>query len=764
MVVRREDPSDAWVDIADNISSTTFTDNSLTDGTSYYYALYASNASTQSQSSSTFSATPSSSNLNLPTPGFFYAVFNATAGNCYLEWDAGNNWIPSATAVIERFDNGSQSWHQLATVKGNYEDWLDQGLSPKMQYLYRLHFVTNTGSSASIQAFSKGQTAPDFAVIPLSGFSPTGMNNNGILSGSNGYWKNGTYTPIDGLNGGTPYPLFVNDQGHMAGYSYRTTQFGSAFDYFFWNGSTQNIGTYTYSGLGSYYIDVEGLNNSNVILALAHNIRLPQGGHMVTSNAGSPWASVMSSTVQGAYFLNDLNEAVPTGSTPLLESLSGTANAMPDGFSPRALNNNNVVGGSLPTFDYTRFQAKQWSIATGLKDAGELALPDNYLDGAVTSINDSNNTVGYSGYNEFFTYGNEVYDLNDICSTSQIGFPEKLNNRQMIWADNASSGDSLLLVPFLLQGAYASSGFDTQSDPHWLMVPENGSNSVSINSAANSDMTLTFNPESGSSLTVSPASTTNTNEYLTITSASVIASSDVHVQVGVGSANGTSGGLNVAVKRQQTVKIAIHAITQHDGIGPDIPPITVPSASDLQTYLNEVYGPQTNTYFTVVRSDFSVDYDEDSTNSNPTLSGYKDGKLDLPPAHIAGAVGDEEKRVNDVAMDNTARFNIYYVHDFVTTSVATGCTFFDNHTTWVRDTSTPDHVFYATAHEIGHQFGIFAHANEPTFALNGPSGGSPNPTFLPSTDAQQQQRLMYGGDLANKPTLLVKPEWDIINQ
>ena len=82
----------------------------------------------------------------------------------------------------------------------------------------------------------------------------------------------------------------------------------------------------------------------------------------------------------------------------------------------------------------------------------------------------------------------------------------------------------------------------------------------------------------------------------------------------------------------------------------------------------------------------------------------------------------------------------------------------------VEDCATSEQEMRCTAHEIGHLLGL-QHTDEPT-TLHGYPRGTGNPAYLPSS--ADLYRLMYPHIIPNPTdenphTLLIKPEWDIIN-
>lgn len=295
-----------------------------------------------------------------------------------------------------------------------------------------------------------------------------------------------------------------------------------------------------------------------------------------------------------------------------------------------------------------------------------------------------------------------------------------------------------------------ATGFDPQSFPHWLMVPQYASNSCLVYSGASASSTLSLAIRNGTG-TVTPSSTSNNPETITVTGVSGSTSS---VNYGIGSSPICSGtGLGITVKPYQNITIAMHVIT---GTSAATTPTSAPSASALQNYLNTVFGLQTNTYFTVTDSDATVNYD---------LNG--NGKLDLGPN--ANTYSNEELAIKSACYSSSARFNIYFVHAVSCQyGDAAGVTSQPHNTAYIGDPTGIVNILNVTAHEVGHLFGITGHSNEKTITKNGST--IPNPTFVqpttpspapgqPSPDLTD--RLMYYQTAGG--TLLVKPEWDFIN-
>ncbi len=337
-------------------------------------------------------------------------------------------------------------------------------------------------------------------------------------------------------------------------------------------------------------------------------------------------------------------------------------------------------------------------------------------------------------------------------------------------------------------------GYDEQSRPNWIMVPQGAANEAELTIEPSTLVgSITVENSNTGVATVNPTSPTSDSTILTIEGL-------VKGDAMLSGRSGTTdlAKLGVAVKDRREVTLTIHGVTQRDGTGaagqvaieagvngtidsvpggddeivpagppffsgpyvstgPDgvcnttrlgddtlllrpglIPPVHVPDATTLQTYLNNVYGSQANVYFTVTRSDITIDYDSD-----------KNSKLYVERTFTAFEMS---KLVTAVAA--TPGYHVFYVADFDYTPQpdAIGIALLPGRFCVVEDRAFDSDYLLTTAHELGHCFGL-QHTNEPS------------DSYIPGLSVpQQQHRLMYPNVNGSLDYLLVHPEWTIIGE
>ena len=277
------------------------------------------------------------------------------------------------------------------------------------------------------------------------------------------------------------------------------------------------------------------------------------------------------------------------------------------------------------------------------------------------------------------------------------------------------------------------------------MVPQFGNNFAKAYTPAlpSSQVGFTIQPASTTD-TVSPATTNVAPQTITVHGETLGDSHQVAASLGAVAATGEE--LQISVKLKKTVKVALHAIIlqKGDNYGPTP---TTPTAQQAQDYLNQVYGPQTNTYFTVTRKDYALDYDMGGAGA------AVDGKFDFSPVQ---PFTDEQMVIeNSYAKDYGVDYNVYFLHTYHdSTGDTVGHAVSGLNAAYIQDYSANTAVVTVLAHELGHLMGL-VHAE---IAIPGF-----NKAYLPGTDPTI--RLMYGGIVGGphpNPKVLVKAEWDII--
>lgn len=286
------------------------------------------------------------------------------------------------------------------------------------------------------------------------------------------------------------------------------------------------------------------------------------------------------------------------------------------------------------------------------------------------------------------------------------------------------AGQKLFTVSSVSFGEESScSGFDN----NYVLVPKGGTNTVKAYiepSGASGNFKLEVSTTPGNQVSVSPATVISSGTVITVTGGNTVGNFKINVSANQQNSTVISE-LNVYVRNRIDKTLIFYAVTE-DGT-PDTPPPSsnVPTATGLQTYLNNTWGKQANVYFTVTKgTDFEVNYD---------LNG--DNKID------SQAPGSEPLAILNMQNDATKDFNIYFLGLGVktlsngTTPAAFSNT--SNKASFIGPTynGTRD---YITAHEIGHLLGASGRLSDITF-------------------------LMYESDLSTSPCKIGKLEWDIIN-
>lgn len=294
-------------------------------------------------------------------------------------------------------------------------------------------------------------------------------------------------------------------------------------------------------------------------------------------------------------------------------------------------------------------------------------------------------------------------------------------------------------VKVSFEESMACSGFDSTVNPHSIMVPRNGNNISSATISPASVASKVGFLTNVSNAVVSPNLAVASPQLISITG---VTYSDSILEAKT-TTSGRLGALDVDVKSLQNQTVAIHAITQNnddiqvvpvgdigavcvspgpngyintipvsDDIvsggsilsGPNgrcetvsnstpLSPANVPTAVELQVYLNSIWKQQANISFTVTRNDFVVNYD---LNRNGGVDAASSG------------FSMEENVIRAAAKDSSVDINIYYVNTYLLDSANAATA---GKETFIQD-SHDNSAVNITAHEVGHALGIGYESND----------------------------------------------------
>jgi fibronectin type 3 domain-containing protein len=125
-------------------TSTNYTDTGLTNGTTYYYVVTASNSAGESGNSSEVSATPQATSTAAPTN----LTANATKpGSINLRWNQSTTLGVTQNRIYRRTSSGTYPSTPTATSSAT-TSYVDRGLSSRTTYCYIVTAVSSNGESA----------------------------------------------------------------------------------------------------------------------------------------------------------------------------------------------------------------------------------------------------------------------------------------------------------------------------------------------------------------------------------------------------------------------------------------------------------------------------------------------------------------------------------------------------------------------------------------------------------------------------------------
>ena len=131
--------------VASGIASLNYTDTTVSNGTTYYFVVSASNSGGESANSNQVSALPSAPAAVPAAPSNLRAVA-ASRNQINLAWNdnAGNE----TAYLIERSNSLGSGYVQIATVGANVVSYSSTGLKSNKTYYYRVRASNGSGNSA----------------------------------------------------------------------------------------------------------------------------------------------------------------------------------------------------------------------------------------------------------------------------------------------------------------------------------------------------------------------------------------------------------------------------------------------------------------------------------------------------------------------------------------------------------------------------------------------------------------------------------------
>ena len=168
--VQRSDDGVAWVSIASTDKrETTYTDQGLDSGTTYYYRVRAVTDTGVAPPSDAVSATTAAEPLSAPT----LTAVASSSTTIDLGWSDVDN---ETGYRIERSLDGASGWTTIATTGQDVTTYSDAGLTPQTTYFYRV-FAVNADGESPPSDVSSATTAADPGQAPT-GDSPVSADLN----------------------------------------------------------------------------------------------------------------------------------------------------------------------------------------------------------------------------------------------------------------------------------------------------------------------------------------------------------------------------------------------------------------------------------------------------------------------------------------------------------------------------------------------------------------------------------------------------------
>jgi fibronectin type 3 domain-containing protein len=123
-------------------TATSYSDTSVSAGTTYYYYVYANNSAGSSAGSNTASATTP---LAIPAAPSNVKAGATGRGQIALSWSETSSGVTSF--VVQRSTSGNGTYSTIATLSGSQLSYTDRSVSSRSTYYYRIQATNSAGSS-----------------------------------------------------------------------------------------------------------------------------------------------------------------------------------------------------------------------------------------------------------------------------------------------------------------------------------------------------------------------------------------------------------------------------------------------------------------------------------------------------------------------------------------------------------------------------------------------------------------------------------------
>lgn len=209
-VLRSTTSGSGYVVIAASVSGLSYSDATAANGTTYYYAVSATNISGTSNRSAEVSATPAAP----PTAPTTLTATAASGSAVNLAWN--DNSASETGFKVERSLNGT-TYTLLATLSANATTYSDSGLSAGQIYYYRV-FAFNA-VSASIPTTVASATPPTLPSAPSALAALNATAGSIDLTWTDNASNESGYVVEHSLNGSSGWTVITTTVANAAGYT-----------------------------------------------------------------------------------------------------------------------------------------------------------------------------------------------------------------------------------------------------------------------------------------------------------------------------------------------------------------------------------------------------------------------------------------------------------------------------------------------------------------------------------------------------------------